>query len=291
MLKVFKKYLKNIKMSFHIAVLVTSEKCGHCTRMRGEGILLTKKQIEEKKIPPNVPGGMHYDANFMKKLIVAGTDSAKLRIMNIHYKSFNPSEGVTNISVFTLEPDSKSIRQTMIKENNGKTTMDIYVIGDVGKKIQTQNLEIKWEDTLKTYIPVNLPNYSFFYPTLSIFHFESWLNAVQKNEPVFGYINGLPTREESPYGAVANAQPNVGDFVKFLSGFFDGTKQLLAKPVVKKEEAVPDSLVEHKPVPSNSILTAKEEVVEVKEVKEIKTFRIPTKGACEKLNVRLYVKE
>jgi hypothetical protein len=267
-------------MSFHIAVLVTSEKCGHCTRMRGEGILLTKKQIDEKKIPPNVPGGMHYDANFMKKLILAGTDGPKLRIMNVHYKSFNPTEGITNISVFTLEPDSKSVRQTMIKENGGKTAMDIYVIGEVGKKIQSQNLEIKWEDTLKTYIPNNLPNYSLFYPTLGIFHYESWLNSVQKNEPVYGYINGLPTREEAPYGAVANSQPNVGDFVKFLSSFFDGSRQLLAKPAVKVPEPVKEV---------NNLEPVINEVVEEK--KEVKTLRIPTRGACEKLNVRLYVKE
>jgi small subunit ribosomal protein S6 len=41
--------------------------------------------------------------------------------MNVHYKTFNPAEGVAYISVFTLEPDSKSIRQTLIKENGGDT--------------------------------------------------------------------------------------------------------------------------------------------------------------------------
>jgi hypothetical protein len=269
-------------MSFHIAVLVTSEKCGHCTRMRGDGVLLSKKQIDEKKLQPTVPGGMHYDANFMKKMVTAGTDSAKLRLMNIHYKSFNPSEGIANISVFTLEPDSKSIRQTLIRENDGKTSMDIYVIGDVGKKIQSQNIEMKWEDTLKTYIPVNLPSYALFYPTLAIFHYESWLNAVQKNEPVYGHVNGLPTREESPYGALANSQPSINDFVKFLKSFFDGTKQLLTKPLITDEKPV-------QPVKEQNV--ALPPVVIKEEIKEEKPVRIPTKGACEKLNVRLYVKE
>jgi hypothetical protein len=283
-------------MSFHIAVLVTSERCGHCTRMRGsEGILLSKKQITEKNVPPNVPGGMHYDANFMKKLVNAGTEQPKLRIMNVHYKTFNPSEGVANISVFTLEPDSKSIRQTLIKENGGKTVMDIYVIGDVGKKIQSQNLDIPWEDTLKTYIPVNLPSYAFFYPTLSIFHYEAWLHSVQKNEPVYGYVNGLPTRDEIPYGGVANSQPNPSDFVKFLGSFFDGSRKLLAKPQMQQ---TPEPQVVKTPEPqvleTPKVLEApKPKVLEVLEApKETKSMiRIPTKGACEKLNFRLYVKE
>ena len=278
-------------MSFHIAVLVTSERCGHCTRMRGpEGILLSKKQITEKNIPQNVPGGMHYDANFMKKLVTAGTEHPKLRIMNVHYKTFNPTEGVSNISVFTLEPDSKSIRQTIIKENGGKTTMDIYVIGDTGKKLQSQNLDIPWEDTLKTYIPVNLPSYAFFYPTLSIFHYEAWLHSVQKNEPVYGYVNGLPTREEAPYGAVANSQPNPSDFVKFLGSFFDGSRKLLAKP---EQQAVKTPEFQDQKVQEPAVQKAPEiPVQEVPKSEPVKApIRIPTKGACEKLNFRLYVKE
>ncbi len=277
-------------MSFHIAVLVTSERCGHCTRMRGpEGILLSKKQITEKNIPPNVPGGMHYDANFMKKLVTAGTEHPKLRLMNVHYKTFNPTEGVANISVFTLEPDSKSIRQTIIKENGGKTTMDIYIIGDVGKKLQSQNLDIPWEDTLKTYIPVNLPSYAFFYPTLSIFHYEAWLHAVQKNEPVYGYVNGLPTREEAPYGAVANSQPNPSDFIKFLGSFFDGSRKLLAKPEMVVETKTQESYK----TPEAPKVPEPVKIPEAPKIQEQQKapIRIPTKGACEKLNFRLYVKE
>jgi hypothetical protein len=256
--------------------------------MRGaEGILLSTKQITEKNIAPNVPGNMHYDSKFMKKLVTAGTEHPKLRIMNVHYKTFNPTEGVSNISVFTLEPDSKSIRQTIIKEKGGKTVMDIYVIGDVGKKIQSQDLDINWEDTLKTYIPVNLPSYAFFYPTLSIFHYEAWLHAVQKNEPVYGYVNGLPTREETPYGAVANSQPNPSDFVKFLGSFFDGSRKLLAKPE-QQAVKIPEPPVQKAPEPQNQEVP-KPEVLKSEPVKA--PIRIPTKGACEKLNFRLYVKE
>ena len=84
-------------MSFHIATLITSEKCGHCRNMRGTGRLLSQNEIKKDSKQPSMPGGYHYDAKFMKKMITADTDSAKLRILNVHYKSFNPGDGVMDL--------------------------------------------------------------------------------------------------------------------------------------------------------------------------------------------------
>jgi hypothetical protein len=275
-------------MSFHIAVLITSERCGHCRTMRGDGILLTKAKIQKENKQPTVPGGMYYDANFMKKIITTGTDSAKVRVMNIHYKAFNPAEGITDISVFTLEPDGKTVRQSVIKEKDGKTMMDIYTIGDIGKKINSQPVDSPWEETLKAYVPVNLPSYAMFYPTLALFHYDSWVQSIQNHAPVYGYINGLQTKDESPYGAAPTQQPQPGDFVKFLGSFFDGSRKLLVKP----ESSVPVVAVPEPQAPASSSVGAQAAPAKVEEVvAPSKMLRVPTKGACDKLNVRLYVKE
>jgi len=228
-------------MSFHFAVLITSEKCGHCRNMRGDGILFSKQKIQKEKRPANVPGGYHYDAVFMKKMITADSEIAKLRILNVNYKSFNPTEGIADISVFTLEPDSKTIRQTMLKEKVGKTVLEVYTIGEVGKKVSTQDIDTKWEDTIKTYVPSNLASYAYFYPTLSIFHFDSWMNSTRTGDPIYGYVNGLSTKEEAPYGAMPGQNPSPDMFIKFLSSFFDGTRKLLAKPEPKPVVQAPQA--------------------------------------------------
>jgi hypothetical protein len=270
-----------IKMSFHIAVFVTSEKCGHCRNMRGEGILMSKTKIEKEKRPATVPGGFHYDALFMKKLIVANTDSAKFRVVNVHYNAFNPSEGVADISIFTLEPDNKTVRQTMFKGKDGKTAITVYTIGDTGKQVSTQDDDSKWEDTVRKFIPTNLTSYAYFFPTLAVFHADAWMNSIKTGEPVYGYVNGLSSKEEAPYGAIPGSNPSPGDFIKFLASFHDGTRQILAKPEPKNNTPEP------KPLASAEVRTKSEPVKTI----EAPVVRVPTKGACEKTNVRLYVKE
>jgi hypothetical protein len=291
-------------MSFHIAALVTSEKCGHCRTMRGTGRLLSQNEIKKDSKTPTIPGGFHYDARFMKKMITADTDSAKLRIINVHYKSFNPGDGVMDLSVFVLEPDNKSIRQTILKEKNGKTVADIYVIGDVGKQVTSQDIPTEWPETVKTYLPVNLTSYAYFYPTLSLFHFEAWMNSIKNNEPIFGYVNGLETKQEHPYGAIPGQNPNPGDFVQFLNSFFkDGSKPILVKPEVLPKPEIMDKSVKSElpslPIPQEKqkelleAMASKESLKIPERIPENSkpVIRVPTAGACQNLNFRLYVKE
>ena len=271
-------------MSFHIAALITSEKCGHCRHMRGSGRLLSQNEIKKESKQPTMPGGYHYDAKFMKKMITADTDSAKLRILNVHYKSFNPGEGVMDLSVFTLEPDNKSIRQTILKEKNGKTVAEIYVVGDTGKMITTQDIPTEWPETVKTYLPPNLTSYAYFYPTLAVFHLEAWMTSIKNNEPIFGYVNGLDSKQETPYGAIPGQNPSPMDFVKYLNTFYDGSKQILAKPESKNETIKPV-------VPESQKNELLEAMAKVKQEPPKHIIKVPTAGACESLNFRLYVKE
>jgi hypothetical protein len=288
-------------MSFHIAALITSEKCGHCRTMRGSGRLLSQNEIKKDSKTPTVPGGFHYDARFMKKMITADTDSAKLRILNVHYKSFNPGDGVMDLSVFTLEPDNKNIRQTILKEKNGKTLVEIYVIGDVGKMVTSQDIPTEWSETVKTYLPINLTSYAYFYPTLSLFHFEAWMNSIKNSEPIFGYVNGLETKQEHPYGAIPGQNPNPGDFIQFLNSFFkEGANPILANPPSLPKPEVKENLGESSkkpnlPLPQESQKDLLEAMAGVKVLDRTENskpiIRVPTVGACQNLNVRLYVKE
>lgn len=216
----------------HVAVLLTSERCGHCRNMRGSGRLLSKNEIKRDNKQANIPGGHHYDAAFMKKMITAEIgNTPRLRVINIHYKSFNPAEGVMDISVFTLDNDSTTVRQTMLKEKDGKGVMTIYTVGESGKIEASKELPTAWDELVKTYIPVNMQNYIAFYPQMVLFEGKAWTEGIDKKTPIYGYINGMDTKEEAPYGAIPTPQPKVIEWNKFLKQFFDGSKELKGNAV------------------------------------------------------------
>jgi hypothetical protein len=275
----------------HVAVLLTSERCGHCRNMRGSGRLLSKNEIKRENKQPNIPGGNYYDATFMKKLITAEIgNNAKLRVINIHYKTFNPAEGVTDISVFTLDNDGVTIRQTMLKEQDGKGMLSIYTIADSGKVEATKELPTPWSEIVSNYIPVNMANYIAFYPQMVLFEAKAWTEGIEKKTPIYGYINGMDTKDEAPYGAIHTPQPKVIEFSKFLKQFFDGSKEMKGPKAAsveppKKVEVAPPAPVQTEHVPQQKV------VVNTPGVNESKnTVQVDTIGS-KKMKFKLYVVE
>jgi hypothetical protein len=208
----------------HVAVILTSEQCGHCRHMRGSGRLMSGNEIKGKS--PNLPGGYFYDANFMKKLITADTGTPKIRVINIHYKTFDTGRGVTDISVFTLDTDNKTVKQTMLKENGSKTNMTLYAIGESGKVLMNNDVDKSWSDIVSEYIPINIGAYAFFYPSMILFDGRTWMEGITGKKPIFGFLNGFDSKETAPYGAIPGPQPKTMEWPKFLKQFFDGTKEL-----------------------------------------------------------------
>jgi hypothetical protein len=284
-------------MSYHVAVLITSERCGHCKRMRGSGRLLSQNEIKKDNLMPTIPGGTsrpsgyHYDAIYMKRLLTAGTDaSQRLRLINVHYKSFNPTEGIADICIFNLE--GANIKQTILKESNGKTAIETYLIGESGRQLEKKEIPSVWSDSVKANVPINITMYAHFFPILTLFHIEAWNDAIQNSKPVFGYVNGLETKLEAPYGALQSQKPNVVEFGEFLKQFFDGTRKLEAvapaKPVVTEGE---NTEKKHVHFEDSKIIAP-----------TMKSQNVPTniapngiegahKEICSKLNFKLYVKE
>jgi hypothetical protein len=264
----------------NVAVILTSERCGHCRNMRGVGRLFSKAEIKKDNKQPNIPGGNYYDAVWMRKLITADTNKdAKLRVINLHYRSFNPAEGLMDISVFTLEND-KEVRQTMLKEvEGGKTNMTIYVVGENGRVLSNQDIDTPWVEMCKTYVPVNISMYAFFFPILLLFEGNEWTESIKNKTPIFGYTNGFDTKTNAPYGALTGPgiQPNVMDFTKFLAQFFNGSRELKGKPVVVEAPVVPEAPKEVIQIPIGSGAGGNRAQV------------IPSAGA--RRNFRLYVLE
>lgn len=259
----------------HTAVILTSERCGHCRNMRGNGKLLSKAEIKKDNKQPTIPGGNHFDASWMSKLITAGMDKdAKIKVVNLHYKSFNPAEGLMDISIFTLE-NNKEVRQTMLKESGSKTNMSIYVVGEGSKTLSSSDISTTWAEISNTYVPINISMYAYFFPSIILFEENEWMSSIQNKVPIYGFLNGFKTKEQSPFGALTGSgiQPNVKDFVKFIGEFFDGTRKLTGKPK------------------ASEVVTPVEEpvVIPVKKPESSGTVLVPTSN--QKRNFRLYVVE
>jgi len=282
----------------HVAVILTSEQCGHCRVMRGNGRLLSGNEIKGKQ--PNIPGGYHYDAVFMKKLITAETEIPRIRVVNIHYKTFDHTKGVTDISVFMLDSDNKTVKQTMLKENKGKTNMTLYSIGESGKVVMSNDIDKSWSDIVSEYIPVNIPAYSFFFPSVLLFEGKAWTEGISQKKPIYGYLNGFEPNPKLPYGAIPGPQPRTMEWSKFLKQFFDGTKELLGTPKdmnlqnPENLETPQDSRIESQSSQEHREVVAldvKPQILNSGEVINTATRNKAVTSASKKLGFKLYVVE
>lgn len=281
----------------NVAVIITSEQCGHCRNMRGTGRLLSKNEIKRDNRQPNIQGGNHYDAAFMKKLITAELGTApRLRVINIHYKSFNTAEGVIDISIFTLDNDGNTIKQTMLREKEGKSQLTLYSIGETGKVEITKDIDTPWNELVKEYTPVNIRNYIFFFPSIVLFEGKAWSEGIKNKTPIYGYLNGFETKNEAPYGATPGPNPNVIEMSKFLKQFFDGSKTLSGSPPTapqssesRKLEPIPEEPVVEKPAAPETVKVLTTKGVSTQEYKEsLVKVGLPTPN---RFKFKLYVVE
>jgi hypothetical protein len=273
-----------------VAVILTSEQCGHCRNMRGTGRLLSKNEIKSSGKQPNIPGGYHYDAAFMKKLITAETETPKVKVINIHFKTFEINKGIMDISVFTLESDNMTVKQTMLKEKDGKTQMSIYGIAENGKVIANSDVSTPWGEISNSYIPINLGMYAFFYPSLILFEGKAWTEGINNKAPIYGYLNGFDTNEKLPYGAIPGAQPRTLEWSKFLKQFFDGTKELVGVPKAPAPVEEVKVQIESQPMKTETEVKVKFADEQILEVENKPKIRASTPGA-NKFKFKLYVVE
>ncbi len=285
----------------HTAVLVTAQQCGHCRNMRGTGRLLSQAEIKKENKPANIPGGFHYDAKFMRRVLTGQenptpTSKPVVRLINIHYKSMNPTDGISDISLFLVE-NATSVRQIIMKEQEGKTSVEVYVIGEVGKQISKDISPTVWADTVRLHVPINIMAYVAMFPLLTIFHSEAWAYGIQNSKPVYGYINGLETKTSSPYGFISSKSPSVVDFAQFIGGFFNGTRKLESQPKIESSTEEQSKISkENQELPVQKSVKFEEpknldangasgSILNKHQEKKV------TLGVCEKIKFKLYVKE
>jgi len=222
-----------------VGVIVTAENCGHCNKMRGDGRLLSSTAINREKTHPTLPGGNYFDEVFMIKLITGNSKQIpapiKYRIYNIHMNDFNnPNSGVKSISFFTLSPDKPGavIERIFSKGENEKTNIETLIVGSLKNIKEETKSEIKWIDTVNSYIPKEIVNYILFYPQSAVFSAKSWDMAIKGEKSLYGFVNGLKTKDTAPYSVIREKQPQQEDPIAFFQSYVDGTRELPDSPVL-----------------------------------------------------------
>jgi hypothetical protein len=154
-------------MSDLVLVILTSEGCGHCSQFRGNGVIGNGKPMHQYSF-------LESHINPLKK-------DSKLNIINIHFGSMSGNHNqIQVISKFTKK--GKFIHQERYFSENGKTCVSVLTVSDKEKNqvlekkkdVVVEGNKINWIDFLTRKIPVNIQNYSFFYPCFILFKKEDW---------------------------------------------------------------------------------------------------------------------
>lgn len=136
-----------------VCLLVTSQKCGHCVKMRNS---------DGKILPVNSEKGVYgmygFDYDFVKNVITAKNkyDNHEWNFINVH---FLENYTISSISIFKLRENyvKQVIYESFSSNDEVMTLKEIHVV-DGKQKIKALSREKKviqkpWKNVLKKYIP------------------------------------------------------------------------------------------------------------------------------------------
>ena len=222
-----------------IFTVLTSEGCGHCHNMRGNGELGNGKQLTQ------------YD--FLKSHINPLQDKKSCTILNIHYGTMSGRrEEIVNISKIYLK--NNLVYQEKYYNTNDVVHVKILSLDKNNKvtKIGEKRASVKdnWQGFLAKKVPRSLENYTFFFPCFIVFERENW----KQGNNIMGLTNAgytirdkegnfmlekdgrtLSERNVLPQKLITEAISGVTDF-KPHKDHFENKKEEPKKEEPKKEE-------------------------------------------------------
>jgi hypothetical protein len=238
-----------------IFTVLTSDSCGHCHAMRGDGDLGNGKQITQ------------YD--FLKSHLDPLQNGKSCTILNIHYSTMSGRrEEIVNISKVYLRNNTVYQEKYFNKDNqvmvNILSTDKTNKATKVGEK--QANVKDNWLSFVSKKVPKGLQNYAFFFPCFIVFEKKNW----KEGSNIIGITNaGYTMRDQKGVYMLEKDGRSLSERnvlpQKLITEAVSGVLEFKAHKdhyQVKKEEKKEEvKEVKEKP---------KEEVKEVKEVKEEK---------------------
>lgn len=172
-------------MKDYMCVMMTARGCGHCSKMRGNGVM---------------GGGSH----FMKPSVIDEfiNISNNYTLFNIHYDNMSGKRDlIREISKFSKQNDN--IIQEMWSIDGENTRFLKIEANTKTKKIIQNGIDvikhgdknILWSEFIKSKVPEKIDNYTYYYPCFMITRTDNWLNSLNNNSQLYALTNAGKTRK------------------------------------------------------------------------------------------------
>lgn len=168
-------------------VALTSEGCGHCSHMRGDG---------------NLGNGKHFNTyQFLNQHVDPEDDGKGITCLNIHFRDMGGRHQTINEIIKYKKSSKNEILYEKYYQENGMTHVNAMGIDSSEKirnitkrRVKIDGKEIIWLDFLDRKIPKKIENYTYFYPCFVIFKKEDW----KKSGNILGLTSaGYTIRDKS----------------------------------------------------------------------------------------------
>lgn len=166
-----------------ILTLLTSEGCGHCHQLRGDGELGNGKQFT--------------NYSFVKSHLDPLENGKSITILNIHFSSMSGKHNqIAEISKVYLKGGiicqekyySKSDGTVVVKINSMDKKNNKKNIGE-----KPASVDMKWQEFIKKKVPRNIENYTYYFPCFIVFRKSDW----KKSGNILGITNAGFTQRDS----------------------------------------------------------------------------------------------
>lgn len=164
-------------MSDIVLVVLTSEGCGHCSQLRGNGVLGN--------------GTPFHTYSFLESHIDPLKRKDNITMINIHFSSMNGHHSHIQV-ISKFSKFGNNVQQEMYYAENGKTFVSVLAVNEKNrakvlkqkKEVFVEKNHVDWTQFIDLKVPKNIEKYSFYYPCFLVFQKEDWKSG--------GNILGIP---------------------------------------------------------------------------------------------------
>lgn len=166
--------------------MMTSKGCGHCTHMRGNGIMGSGPQFMK---PSSINDFLTISNNFT--------------YLNIHFDNMSGRRQIIKeISKFSLDAKGNILQEMWSIDGEHATYLRVHANMENKKVSNTNPIPVtigeertKWLDIVNSKIPLNIEKYTYYYPCFLITRTDNWLNSIKNNAPLISLTNAGKTRK------------------------------------------------------------------------------------------------
>jgi len=167
-------------MKDYICIMMTARGCGHCAHSRGNGVM---------------GSGPHFmKPNVIEEFLSIGSN---FNFLNIHFDSMNGKRSlIREISKFYIENDNLIEEMWVLEGDNNTRYFRVEANLKTKKLSQYGNDDIgkNWQEFVKSKIPLNIENYTYYYPCFMITKTDNWINSINNNSELYALTNAGKTR-------------------------------------------------------------------------------------------------